>query len=79
MAVMEPEVLMTTCNGCGATLSRATGFWSVLDDGNTDLCHECYQQHLRDELFTCPNCHRTSYNPNDKKHRYCGACKRFFP
>lgn len=28
--------------------------------------------------FTCPKCHRTSHNPNDAKHRYCGACNKFF-
>ena len=25
--------------------------------------------------FTCPRCRRTSYNPNDARDRYCGACK----
>lgn len=29
--------------------------------------------------FTCPDCVRTSYNPNDEQHRYCGACHKFFP
>lgn len=24
--------------------------------------------------FTCPRCGRTSYNPNDIGHGYCGAC-----
>ncbi|MBD2261410.1 hypothetical protein [Pseudanabaena sp. FACHB-2040] len=28
--------------------------------------------------FTCPECHRTSYNPNDVLNSYCGACNRFF-
>jgi hypothetical protein len=28
--------------------------------------------------FTCPDCGRTSYNPNDARHRYCGACHKFF-
>lgn len=27
--------------------------------------------------FTCPHCNRTSYNPNDLAHRYCGNCKHF--
>lgn len=26
------------------------------------------------ETFTCPDCGRTSHNPNDVEHRYCGAC-----
>lgn len=29
------------------------------------------------ESFTCPQCHRTSFNPNDIKARYCGACHLF--
>jgi len=32
---------------------------------------------LRTDLaasFTCPACGRTSYNPNDVRERYCGAC-----
>lgn len=28
--------------------------------------------------FTCPDCQRTSYNPNDVRERYCGACHKFF-
>lgn len=24
--------------------------------------------------FTCPECGRTSYNPNDIEQRYCGNC-----
>jgi hypothetical protein len=24
--------------------------------------------------FTCPRCHRTSWNPNDVREGYCGAC-----
>lgn len=27
--------------------------------------------------FTCPQCSRTSYNPNDAEHGYCGACHAF--
>jgi ribosomal protein S27AE len=26
------------------------------------------------DVFTCPRCGRTSYNPNDKREGYCGAC-----
>jgi hypothetical protein len=26
------------------------------------------------ETFTCPRCHRTSWNPNDAREGYCGAC-----
>lgn len=29
--------------------------------------------------FTCPECGRTSHNPNDERYRYCGACHKFFP
>ena len=28
--------------------------------------------------FTCPKCGRTSHNPNDAAHQYCGACHEFF-
>jgi ribosomal protein L37E len=28
--------------------------------------------------FTCPKCGAVSYNPNDVKERYCGACHEFF-
>lgn len=27
--------------------------------------------------FTCPQCGRTSYNQNDIRERYCGACHAF--
>jgi ribosomal protein L37E len=27
--------------------------------------------------ITCPRCGATSYNLNDVKHRYCGACHQF--
>lgn len=27
--------------------------------------------------FTCPTCHRTSYNPNDMINNYCGNCHQF--
>lgn len=27
--------------------------------------------------YTCPRCHRTSYNANDVEQRYCGACHQF--
>jgi len=26
--------------------------------------------------FTCPSCGRTSHNPHDVEHSYCGACHR---
>lgn len=29
------------------------------------------------ESYTCPQCGRTSYNPNDVYHKYCGACRMF--
>lgn len=29
--------------------------------------------------FTCPECVRTSHHPEDERHRYCGACHKFFP
>ena len=27
--------------------------------------------------FTCPQCSRTSYDPNDISARYCGNCRQF--
>ena len=27
--------------------------------------------------WTCPHCKRTSWNPNDVKYHYCGACHHF--
>lgn len=27
--------------------------------------------------ITCPTCHRTSYNPNDIRERYCANCNAF--
>ena len=27
--------------------------------------------------FTCPRCFRVSYNPNDIRERYCGACHQW--
>lgn len=28
----------------------------------------------KSDAFTCPRCGRTSYDPNDLQHGYCGAC-----
>jgi hypothetical protein len=28
--------------------------------------------------FTCPECDRTSFHPEDERHHYCGACHKFF-
>ncbi len=30
------------------------------------------------ESTTCPQCRRTSYNPNDVRERYCGACHQYY-
>ncbi len=27
--------------------------------------------------YTCPTCKRTSHEPNDEKHKYCGFCHVF--
>lgn len=27
-----------------------------------------------EDAFACPRCHRTSWNPNDLREGYCGAC-----
>lgn len=27
--------------------------------------------------FTCPQCGKTSHNPNDVRESYCGACHKF--
>lgn len=27
--------------------------------------------------FTCPDCKRTSYHPEEVKHSYCGNCHQF--
>jgi hypothetical protein len=27
--------------------------------------------------YTCPVCERTSYNPNDAEHKWCGACQGY--
>jgi hypothetical protein len=27
--------------------------------------------------FTCPRCKRESWNPDDRRNGYCGACQRF--
>jgi hypothetical protein len=31
------------------------------------------------DTYTCPRCGRVSYNPHDRAHHYCGACKSFEP
>ncbi len=32
---------------------------------------------MTEPSITCPKCLRTSYNINDVKHQYCGACHEF--
>lgn len=48
----------------------------ILERGITgaDLHH--YPEKGRPSI-TCPVCQRTSYNPHDIAHRYCGCCHRF--
>lgn len=29
--------------------------------------------------FTCPDCKRKSWNPNDRINNFCSACDKFFP
>lgn len=41
--------------------------WDVMH--RHDYCPDCY--------YTCPVCKKTSYNPNDIKHHYCGNCHKF--
>jgi hypothetical protein len=36
-----------------------------------------YQLAPDGKSITCLTCHRTSYNPNDVKEKYCGACHKF--
>lgn len=31
----------------------------------------------RQGVFLCPRCCKTSYNPNDAREGYCGACHDF--
>jgi len=57
---------------------RPVGWYSG-DDG--EVCPECMTATLRGgplpprrESITCPNCGRTSWNPNDVREGYCGAC-----
>ena len=33
---------------------------------------------LKRPHFTCPDCHRTSWNPSDIGNLYCGHCHKFF-
>jgi hypothetical protein len=53
------------------------------DDGKIwDVCKECWPRTKQVEvsfevLFTCPDCKRTSYHPEDVKHQYCGNCHTF--
>ncbi len=28
--------------------------------------------------ITCPKCGRTSHNPGDVRHRFCGACHQYY-
>lgn len=55
-----------------------------------DLCAECRwvltlpqaqraaARALLEPPFNCPRCGRLSYNRNDARERYCGACHKFF-
>jgi hypothetical protein len=40
--------------------------------------HKPVKLSSRDPSFTCPACHRTSYHPEDVRHKYCGNCHEFF-
>ncbi len=36
-----------------------------------------YDPPPRSTLYTCPSCHKSSWNPNDGAHRFCGYCKTY--
>lgn len=55
------------CGACGI-LTSVTHFYEG-EDGT--------MRHRYPEKITCPKCGRTSWNPNDVREGYCGACHAF--
>jgi predicted RNA-binding Zn-ribbon protein involved in translation (DUF1610 family) len=44
-----------------------------------EICAHTIRTPLRKHTpFICPDCGAASWNPNDKTHRYCGRCHKFF-
>lgn len=83
---VDPE----TANLLAAATSK--GFWcsgtaADVRDICTIQCAGCHEEQKRKKLvnnhppepqtFTCPKCGAVSYNANDVRERYCGACHDF--
>jgi hypothetical protein len=76
----EPRRLPTTCPSCGVVAVREPydiGSGPELSCAACEWCWGAQGQDLKPLVewwFTCPRCGRRSYNENDIKERYCGAC-----
>lgn len=42
------------------------------------MTETCLERWMKLPHFTCPKCHRTSWNLSDVGNQYCGACHLFF-
>jgi hypothetical protein len=71
----------TCCIESLALKGMADGF-ALTPEGGGYTCDRCgsYYQIVRGQwtaAFKCPRCGRVSFNPTDRRERYCGACHVF--
>jgi hypothetical protein len=58
---------------------KRVGISNMLVSGGVRACYVVAATPIVEILlFACPGCKRVSHNPQDHKHRYCGACNRFW-
>lgn len=41
---------------------------------NIGIMEDLIARTKKEETYTCPKCEKISHNPEDRKHKYCGAC-----
>jgi ribosomal protein S27AE len=85
----ENDYVLSKCPNCGDDTWLGVRTAQIIADGNAEqLCMWCIRDivpvneqkvvpldHV--EKITCPNCGRTSFNPNDVRKKYCGACHQY--
>lgn len=63
---------LTSCE-CGAA-DRILAEWRRVNEAKLERLAKARADL---ESFTCPDCGRTSYHPEDRRFGYCGACHAY--
>lgn len=79
----------SSCSKCGDDTWLGIKTAALVKSGMADeLCIICTREEAGDDepitpidqvpKTTCPRCHKTSFNHNDVREKYCGNCHAFY-